>query len=425
MQEDVDMRTTTSCLFVYVTLRLLLCVDYARSLDPRRVLEVRSVGKYAYDRNVRRAVRLRRYEDVFPRKLFLTARNGGLVKFDISDPTKPVVVHNNNGSFSSEKGRGIHSVDASACYEGQDLSADGKYFAVASPCSAEVFVFDAEEDLEMPVASVALWPRFGALHVRWIVPNGTSVVSEETNETRYRLLVSNPGRRWDNIEDRWIDETPSEVQDGFVVLQFESTTASGQRTATLRRIGSVSPGNVNGTESLTVLHPLPLVLIGGFRSHHLDLVDISDPTGPRLVDSLVKGSYRQMVGAYHDGLAYLGMWGNPGGLAIFSIENAASPSPSIRAVSSILSDTLSGANRVKLATRSKLALLPLEISDGGAFAIVDIADVSNVTLACDVIHIPGANANETTYALELGASEAYIYVAPTDGTLRVYAIHFV
>lgn len=342
----------------------------------QRLVTVRSIGNVSYEG--RRATRLRRFPTV-PDRLFLTARNGGLYVWNVSDPPHPTILASN-------------MIDD--CLEGQDMSHDGKYLAIVSPCSATLRV--ARSDDLGVIASIVLWPSSGALHVRWL--NNTI------------LIVSNPGRRWDNLMNRWIDEQPSEIEDGLIVLRFENDALTVE--------AHISPGNVNGTESLTLLHPHSFVLIGGFRATNLDLIDLTDPTRPRLADSVSDSSYQQMVGTYDDGLAYLGMWGRPGGLAVFSIEH----NRTIRHVRSLLLDELSSANRVKLALRSRLAFIPLETSDGGGFGIVDVSDVSNLSMACDVIAVKGASANDTTYSLEVDATEQYVYVAPTDGLLRVYAV---
>lgn len=439
--------------------------------DKKRNISVLYVNQVSYPGS--RAVRLRRYDTVSKNRLFLTARNGGLTIFDISQPENPIRVFatNDDETDDGRMGRGEmyarrgRSTPASTmeCFEGQDMSPDGRYFAVASPCSGEIRVYDMTngirnsssiEDVPVVVASVVLWPTSSALHVRWMLqpsdgPSHEEEGGDEDGATRHsrrsssrrshtqNLVVSNPGRLWDAVQNRWIDEVPSEIEDGIIVLRFEkveedteiSLSASTSSRYSLRIVGHVSPGNVNGTESITLLRPEPFLLIGGFRSNDLDLIDITDAEKPRLVESVSDPSYRQMVGAYEDGFAYLGMWGTPGGLAIFAVQDEKNPkkahttkTKTIQHISSLLSDELSSTNRVKLAYRSALAVLPLETPRGGAFGIVDISNVFNLSMACDVVDIQGAGENDTTYALELDSTESYIYVAPTDGTLRIYSL---
>jgi hypothetical protein len=143
--------------------------------------------------------------------------------------------------------------------------------------------------------------------------------------------------------------------------------------------------------------------VGGFgRSQTYSAVDVSDPRSMRVVASLSDPAYRQMVSEMHPGdphLLYAALWDDPGGLAIFDVEDP----PHFREVGAILRSDLAHANRVKLDRDS--AFLPLE-QDPGGFAIVDVAKPEAPELVSLVRDIPDVT---EPYTLAINRDHLYVF----------------
>jgi len=356
-------------IYVTVVLQLLMQTYTSTKLSssPRLIQEVKYSG--------RRAARARTYGD----RLYVTTRQDkGLYVFDIQDEKQPKLVYQS---------------PTMTCLEGQDMNLNEKYIAFANPCEGTVLVAEVE-DLNNIISKITLWPNSSALHVRWI------------NETN--LVVSNPGRLWTG--ETW-GETTAFQKDGVTLLTFS------KENATIRKIGSISPGNVNGTESLTLIsNNKDKAFIGGFRSNALDLVDLN-----RMIVLKKKENkdWKQMVGVWDEDrdVALLGLWTEEGGLVALD--------QNLREIGKIKG--LSYANRVKKFMRqgsssSSRVAVPLEVKYGGGFAIVNITNVRDMKIESIIRSGVGSGVNDTVYALEVGKNANLIYVAATDGVLRVYEV---
>ena len=104
--------------------------------------------------------------------------------------------------------------------------------------------------------------------------------------------------------------------------------------------------------------------VGGYcDSHSLVVISLEDVAAPRIVRTLHNESYVNMVGALGTSpttgttLMYQALWTRPGGLAIFDMEDPASPVE----ISRVVRDNTSMANRVQI-NQMGYAFLPL---DGG------------------------------------------------------------
>ena len=64
--------------------------------------------------------------------------------------------------------------------------------------------------------------------------------------------------------------------------------------------------------------------------------------------------------------------------------------------------------------------VPLETSNGGGFAIVNVTNVRDMNIEYILRSGVGSGVNDTVYALEWFDSN--LYVAATDGILRVYSL---
>ena len=86
------------------------------------------------------------------------------------------------------------------------------------------------------------------------------------------------------------------------------------------------------------------------------------------------------------------------------------------------------ANRVKRSSRFEhIVATPLETSNGGGFAILNVTNLNQMSVDYVLKHgvVEGGektNVNETVYALEF--VESKLYVAATDGILRVYQLFY-
>ena len=78
------------------------------------------------------------------------------------------------------------------------------------------------------------------------------------------------------------------------------------------------------------------------------------------------------------------------------------------------------ANRVKISPSRSYVAVPLETSNGGGFAIVNVTNVRDMNIEYILRSGVGRGVNDTVYALEWVDSN--LYVAATDGILRVYSV---
>ena len=79
------------------------------------------------------------------------------------------------------------------------------------------------------------------------------------------------------------------------------------------------------------------------------------------------------------------------------------------------------ANRVKISPSRSYVAVPLETSHGGGFAIVNVTNVHDMNIEYILRSGVGSGVNDTVYALEWVDSNN-LYVAATDGILRVYSL---
>jgi len=102
--------------------------------------------------------------------------------------------------------------------------------------------------------------------------------------------------------------------------------------------------------------------VGGFRSNHYKVYDISNPSKMRLVQTLKNKSFSQMVPEMspdYPNRLFVALWGDPGGVASFDLTE-----PSKIHVHNMVTDSsMAKANRVKI--KNDLILLPLEQKVGG------------------------------------------------------------
>eukprot|EP00938_MAST-03A_sp_MAST-3A-sp1_P000470 g470.t1 len=265
------------------------------------------------------------------------------------------------------------------------MDPSNRYLALTDPCRGDVYVFDS---VSWKVStSLRLWPTSGALHVRWL------------NSTH--LIISNPGRLW--MGSTWGENTSS-LSDGLVLVRLSADS-------TLSITGSVSSGHVNGTESLTLLpSSLHSVMLGGFRSNTMDVVDLNTLS---ITAERTDETWRQMVGVWDScrDLALLGLWTDEGGLIALDKD--------LNELGRVVG--LPYANRVKISPSRSYVAVPLETSHGGGFAIVNVTNVHDMNIEYILRSGVGSGVNDTVYALEWVDSNN-LYVAATDGILRVYSL---
>ena len=166
-------------------------------------------------------------------------------------------------------------------------------------------------------------------------------------------------------------------------------------------------------------------MIGGFHNDVFQVVDLSDVSAPKIVDTLQKDYFLQMVSsAFPQGdILYTALWGNDGGLATFDMSDL----PDLKEMDHIVQPDLGKANRVHLDPLRMVAFLPLQGHEvnqpglNGGVAIVDISDPSDLgkdfvvrlpkTTMCYELALVGGGGGGFThlYAFGTTTNTAYVY----------------
>jgi hypothetical protein len=147
--------------------------------------------------------------------------------------------------------------------------------------------------------------------------------------------------------------------------------------------------------------------VGGYcDSHSLVVISLEDVTAPRIVRTLHNESYVNMVGALGTSpttgtaLMYQALWTRPGGLAIFDMEDPASPLE----ISRVVGDNTSMANRVQI-NRMGYAFLPLEGGlNASGVAAIDIREPRRPALV-QTVTLPASR----VYCLATGGRFVYVF----------------
>ena len=124
--------------------------------------------------------------------------------------------------------------------------------------------------------------------------------------------------------------------------------------------------------------------VGGYcDSHSLVVISLADIAAPRIVRALHNSSYVNMVGALGASpagapLMYQALWAKPGGVAIFDMQDPASPLE----IGRVVGNSTCFANRVQLSDGGGYALLPLEAGlAASGIAAIDVRDPRRPVLA--------------------------------------------
>jgi len=313
-----------------------------------------------------------------PRTMVLTLRGGGVSLYDVSEPASP-----------SLRGRWATDEDV----EGQDRRGD---LLVVVGRAGRLLTFEMGDGPSLRLRGrldLELSPSPWESLVGWLLEtfgngpfHGLHVALATTTAARLVAYVTAP--------------TSGEL----VAVDVSDPDAP-------RQVGELDTG-VELVEAITLVGDHGFV--GGFgRSDVLRVIDLADPTNMGIVAEIRDPTFRQMVSALHPTEPHVllaGLWGEPGGLASFDVSDPTRP----LLLDSLVLPELSGANRVKVAGGH--AFVPLE-QDPGGVAVIGIANPRELELVGVWRPLP----EDRVYTAQPGAGYVYLFGAWTSSlaTLRV------
>jgi len=345
-------------------------------IDPRPLLGVSLVSVLRDPRALDFAVQAKIYPED-PDSMFVTLRGGGVSVYDVSTPDAP---------------RLRCRWDTDTDVEGQDRRGDLLAVVARSGALLTFDVSDPDRIRHLSTLKLTINPGL----VGAVTAGALDLFGGGPFQALHTKLYRAPDGR---------------------VYALVTATASGELIAVdatdpqhLAQVGALQTG-VQLIEGITVHRDHAFV--GGFGfSEVYRAIDVSNPREMRVVASLSDAVHRQMVSEmkpYHPDRLYAALWSDPGGLAVFDVEEPAS----FRSLGYLVRRDLARSNRVKLL--DDIAFLPLEQEPGG-FAAVDVTEPRSPRIVALVRGIRGIS---TPYTLAVNRDHLYVF-ASKEATMAVF-----